>query len=320
VLLQSVTGIAAVVTAAAVFLIAIFLATAAWPAIRFNGGHFLTSLTWNSGNQYGSGKVTRNGVSALSGADFGIAVFIFGTLASSGIAMLVATPVAILVAIALLFRVPQRFRLIINTLVELMAGVPSVVYGLWGITVVVPFIGSTFGPFITDHVGAVPFLGGSAGSGNGLFAAGLILAIMVLPIMAATMRDIIATVPQATIEGSIALGATSWQTVTRAVIPAVGSGLVGAGLLALGRALGETIAVLMVSGSAMNQLPQNLFAPINTMAAAIVSQLDSALTDSSGLSVSSLAEIALVLFAMTLLVNIVARLIVRAAAGSRVTF
>lgn len=316
--LGKLTGSAAAITAAVVFLIAAFLALAAWPAIRFNGLQFVSGITWSSGNQYGSGTLVRNGVTGLSGASFGIAVFIFGTLASSALAMLLATPVAILLAIALVYRIPPRLRLLANTLVELMAGVPSVVYGLWGVAVLVPFIGNVFGAFVTAHFGVVPFLGGSAGTGYGLFAAGLILSIMVLPIMAATARDIIATVPQTTTEGSIALGATAWQTVTRAVLPSVAAGLLGSALLALGRALGETIAVLMVSGSAINQLPQNLFAPINTMAAAIVSQLDSALTDTSGLSVASLAEIALVLFAMTLAVNVVARLIVRVTAGSRV--
>lgn len=317
--LAGITGTAAAITAAAVFLIAAFLVVSALPAIRFNGADFFRSLTWNSGNQYGSGTLVRHGVTGLPGASFGILVFVFGTLASSILAMLIATPVAILVAIALVYRVPRRAQLVTNALVELMAGVPSVVYGLWGVIVLVPFIGNVIGPFVTERLGFIPVLGGSAGSGNGLFASGLLLAIMILPIMAATMRDLLDTVERDTIEASIALGATFWQTVTSVAIPAVRVGFIGAALLALGRAFGETMAVLMVSGSALNQLPQNLFAPINTMAASIVSQLDSALTDASGLSVASLAEIALVLFAMTLAVNVVARLIVRANGGSRIT-
>ncbi len=315
------TGVAAAVTAAAVFVIFFFLVLSAWPAIVYNGSAFFTSLIWNPGNEYGGGSLTaRHGVQGQPGASFGILSFVIGTLATSGLAMLIATPIAVLVAIAMVYRVPPRFKIIISTLVELMAGVPSVVYGLWGIVVFVPLVGGMFGPFVTQYLAWVPFLGGRSGSGYGLFSAGAILAIMVLPIMAATMRDIISTVPRATYEGSIALGATSWETVTKAIIPSVAAGLVGSMVLALGRALGETMAVLMVSGGALNQLPTNLFSPVNTMAAVIVSQLDSALTDASGLSVFSLAEVALALFVITLVVNLIARGIVRATAGSKVAF
>ena len=311
--LQWGTGAMAAVTAALVFLIAIFLAVYAFPAIRFNGLDFLTTLTWNMGNQYGGGPVARNGIAGMPGASFGVVVFLYGTLMSSFVAMLVATPVALLAAVAMVFRVPASLKTPVNTLVELMAGVPSVVFGLWGIVVLVPWIGNALGPWLSAHLGWVPFLGGSIGTGNGLLASGVVLAIMILPIMAATMRDVMSAVPSSIYEASIALGGTSWQAVTQAVLPAARAGIFGAAMLALGRALGETMAVLMVSGAAMNQLPQNIYQPINTMAAVIVSQLDSALTDSTLLAVRSLAEIALVLFAITLVVNVGARLILRLA-------
>lgn len=313
------TATAAVVTAAAMFAIGAFIAASAWPSLRYNGWTFLTSHVWDAGNSYGSGTTVRNGVAASPGASFGILVYMFGTVASSALAMLVATPLAILVAVAIAYRLPKRLELVVNTLVELMAGVPSVVYGLWGIVVLVPFIGSTLGPVVTGAFGTIPFFSGSSGSGYGLVAAALVLAIMVLPIMAATMRDLVKSVPEETLEASMALGANFWQTVTRVALPSVRAGMLGAGLLALGRALGETMAVLMVSGGAQNQFPSNVFSPINTMAAVIVSQLDSALTDASGLSVSALAETALVLFAMTLLVNVIARYIVSVTARARIS-
>ncbi|MGH7708851.1 MAG: phosphate ABC transporter permease subunit PstC [Vulcanimicrobiaceae bacterium] len=296
-------------SAAVVFLIGIFLFIYAYPAIIFNGSAFLTSLIWNVGNQYGSGVEMRHGFVGSPGASFGALVFVYGTLATSALAMAVATPLAFLAAIAMRYRVPAQLRPLVNTLVELMAGVPSVVYGLWGIIVLVPWIGGVFGPFVTTHFAYVPFLGGSAGSGNGLFAASLVLAIMVFPIMAATMRDVIASTPADIFEASIALGSTTWEAVVRVVAPAARKGLFAAVVLALGRALGETMGVLMVGGGGINQLPGNVFGPVSTMAATIVSQLDSALTDSSGMAERALGEIALLLFIITLLVNVIGRAI-----------
>lgn len=283
---------------AIVFIILAFLAIYAFPAIRFNGLGFLTSLTWNIGNQYGSGSVTRNGVSAQPGASFGALVFVFGTVASSLLAMCLATPLSIAVAAALVYRTPRRIRPLANALIELMAGVPSIVYGLWGLVVLVPWIGRTFA-------------GLGAGSGSGLLAATAILALMVTPIMVATIRDVMLAQSATIFEASMALGATSWQSLVRAVLPGVRTGIVAAMLISFGRALGETMAVLMVCGSAINTLPHNVFAPISTVASVIVSQLESALTDASGIAQRSLAELALALFLITLLVNVVARLTLR---------
>jgi phosphate transport system permease protein len=308
------TTLCAIVTAAIVFLVALFLIVYAYPALRFNGTNVLTGMTWNIGNQYGTGVERHGGFIGAPGASFGGVVFIFGTIVSSALAMVIATPLAILAAVAMHYRVPARLKIAVNVLVELMAGVPSVVYGLWGIGVLVPWIANTLGPFV-----AARFPGVVAGSGNGLLAASLILAIMVFPIMAATMRDVISRFPKAMFEGAIGLGATTWQSVTNLVLPSLKVPMFASAMLALGRALGETMAVLMVCGSAVNQLPQNIFSPVNTIAAVIVSQLDSALTDPTGMAERSLAELALILFVITLSVNLIARLIMRGGDRTRRT-
>jgi phosphate transport system permease protein len=307
------TGLCALATVAIVGLIAIFLLAYAYPAIRFNGWEIVSGFTWNIGNQYASGVVRRGGFIGAPGADFGGFVFIVGTLLSSAVAMLIATPLAILAAIAMHYSVPRRLKTGVNTLIELMAGVPSVVYGLWGVGVLVPWIANGLGPLLSARFPNLSLFAGGAASGNGLLAASLILAVMIFPIMAATMRDVISTFPQSVFEGSIGLGATTWQGVVTLVLPAIRTQMFAAAMLALGRALGETMAVLMVCGSALNLLPHNVFAPINTIAAVIVSQLDSALTDPTGMAERSLAELALILFVITLSVNLIARLIMRGA-------
>lgn len=311
--IRVVTGAAAVISFAIVFLMLFFLVAYAYPAIRFNGIKFLTDPIWNIGNQYGSGVTTRNGFTGPPGASFGALVFIFGSILSAVLTMVVAVPLSLMVALSLVYRVPRRIRPLANALVELMAGVPSVVYGLWGLVVLVPWIANSFGPWVTSHLGFIPFFGGSSGSGNGLAASVFILSLMVIPIMVATTRDVILAQSTSLFEASMALGSSSWQAMTRAVLPSVRAGVVASILLAFGRAIGETMAVLMVCGAAINTLPQNLFSPINTIAAVIVSQLESALTDATGMAQRSLAEIACVLFVITLIINIVARAMMRGA-------
>lgn len=313
-LLSGLTGLAALGSFLVIFAMLAGLFVYSWPAIRFNGLGFFTSIVWNIGNQYGSGSlVSHGGYTAEPGASFGALVFIIGTLLTSVLAMLVAVPFSILVALAIVYRLPSAIKPLANAVVELMAGVPSVVYGLWGMVVVVPFISGTVAPFFKAYLGFIPFFGGATGSGNGLLAATVILAIMVVPIMVATTRDSISAQSTHVYEASVALGSTSWQAVTRAVLPSVRSGIGASVLLAFGRALGETMAVLMVCGSAINSLPHNIFSPVNTIAAVIVSQLESALTDASGMAQHSLGELALVLFVITLLVNGIARVALRGA-------
>lgn len=310
-LLRFGSGIGALLSFLIIFLMLAFLIAYAYPAIIFNGIGFITGVEWDIGNQYGSGTITHNGFTAQPGASFGALVFIFGTLATSCLTMLIAVPLSLLVALALVYRVSPQIRPIANALVELMAGVPSVVYGLWGMVVLVPWIGREVAPWITDKFGDLPVLGGAPGSGNGLLAATFILSLMVIPVMVATIRDVVLAQPASIFEASMALGSTSWQAVTRGVIPSVRTGITASVLIAFGRALGETMAVLMVCGSAINTFPHNIFQSVNTIAAVIVSQLESALTDSSGMAQRSLAELAVVLFIITLSVNIVARAILR---------
>ncbi|HUA09938.1 MAG TPA: phosphate ABC transporter permease subunit PstC [Candidatus Acidoferrales bacterium] len=312
-MLRALTGLAALASFMIIFLMLFFLIMYAWPAIRFNGLAFFASPIWNIGNQYGGGTVVRNGFTAQSGAAFGALVFIFGSTVTALLTMVVAVPLSLMVALSLVYRVPRLIRPLANALVELMAGVPSVVYGLWGMVVLVPWIGRVLAPWVTTHLGFIPFLGGAAGSGNGLAASVFILALMVMPIMVATTRDVILAQSNTLFEASMALGSTSWQAMTWTVIPSVRKGVIASILLAFGRALGETMAVLMVCGAAINSFPQNIFSPVNTIAAVIVSQLESALTDASGMAQRSLAELACVLFIITLIVNIIARGIMRGA-------
>jgi len=307
------TGVAALGSFLIIFLMLFFLVAYAYPAIRFNGLNFFTSSIWNIGNQYGSGVTTRNGFTGAPGASFGALVFLFGSVITAFLTMVVAVPLSMMVALALVFRVPRKIRPFANALVELMAGVPSVVYGLWGLVVLVPWIARSVAPWVTTHLGFIPFLGGGAGSGNGLLASIFILSLMVIPIMVATTRDVILAQSPAIFEASMALGSSTWQAMTRAVLPSVRNGIAASILLAFGRAFGETMAVLMVCGSAVNVFPQNVFAPVNTIAAVIVSQLESALTDSTGMAQRSLAELACSLFVITLIVNVIARGIMRGA-------
>jgi phosphate transport system permease protein len=237
-----------------------------------------------------------------SGANYGIFVFIIGTLASSAIAILIAVPLSVGAAIFLAEAVPPKIRPVLSLLVELIAVVPSVVFGLWGIAVLVPFIGHYLSP---------------TGNGYGLLAASIVLALMITPIIASTLLDSLMQVPKENRESAFALGATHFEVVSKAMMPMVRTTLVGGIVLALGRALGETMAVLMVSGGGINILPTSLFSPISTIASFVVSQLDSAQADPTNMSVRALSEVALVLFLITLAVNAAAKLIASGALNVR---
>ncbi len=290
--------------------VVLFLAIYSWPAIRFNGLSFLVGKTWNLGNLYAS-PVTVGGFQVPHGAEYGILVFIVGTLATSAIALMIAVPVSLGVAIFLAEGVPERFRPGLSLIVELLAVVPSVVYGLWGVTVLAPLIAHVVAPAFNDVLGFIPFFAGGSATGFGLLTASLVLTLMVVPIITATIYSALRQVADSDKEAAYALGALKFEMATRAMLPAVRGSIVGAVILGLGRALGETMAVLMVSGGAINYLPTTLMSPISTMAAFIVSQLDSAEQDPTGMAVRSLAEIALVLFVITVIVNAAARLITR---------
>ena len=278
---------------AALGAVVLFLAIYSAQAVGFNGFGFVSRITWDLGNLY-SDPVTTRGVQVPPGASYGILVFIVGTLLSSFIAILIAVPLSVGAEIFLSEAVPARIRPVLSMLVELVAVVPSVVFGLWGIAVLIPFIGHYISP---------------TGNGYGLLAASIVLALMITPIIATTLLDALLQVPKENRESAFALGATHFEVVSKAMLPMVRATLIGGIVLALGRALGETMAVLMVSGGGLNILPTSLFSPISTIASFIVSQLDSAEQDPTNMAVRSLAEIALVLFIITLAVNAGAKIL-----------
>ena len=287
----------------------------AWPAIRFNGVDFLFKNAWNLGNQYGN-PVTVRGQQVMPGASFAILFLIVGTLASSLIALLIAVPLGVGAAVFLAEAVPARIRIYAALLVELLASVPSVVFGLWGYVVLIPFLSRHVYPHLARWLVHVPFFGPPSGSGYGLLTAGIVLALMCVPLIAANLREAIESTPQALREAGLAVGATRFEVVRKIVMPRLRLPLIGVSTLALGRALGETMAVLMVSGNALNILPQNVYSPISTMASFMVSQLDSALQDPTNMAVYGIAEIGLALLLLSLLVNALARALVPRGLGT----
>ena len=296
--------------------IVVFLAIYAWPAVVLNGFAFLGGSEWNLGSAYGDPIVT-NGVSVLPGAHYAILFLIGGTLISTAIAMIVAVPVGVGAAIFLAEGVPGWARLWLSLFVELLAAIPSVVFGLWGYAVLIPLIGRHIAPAMSHWLGWIPFFGGSPGSGYGLLTAGLVLSLMIVPLITVTLRDAIVSQPDSLRETAAALGATRFETIWRVIMPGLRTVLIGACVLAVGRAMGETMAVLMVSGNALGALPSNIYGPVSTMASFVVSQLDSALADPTEFAIRSLAEIALALCLMSVAVNTLARLLLSYADGGR---
>ena len=286
-----------------------FLVHDSWPALRFNGIEFFTRNAWNLGNQYGN-PVTVRGEQVMPGASFAILFLIVGTLASSLIALLLAVPLGVGAAVFLAEAVPPRIRTYASLLVELLASVPSVVFGLWGYVVLIPFLSRHVYPHLARWLGFIPFFGPPSGSGYGLLTAGIVLALMCVPLIAANLREAIENTPQELREAGLAVGATRFEVVRKIVLPRLRLPLIGVSTLALGRALGETMAVLMISGNALNILPQNIYSPISTMASFMVSQLDSALQDPTNMAIYGIAEIGLALLLLSLLVNALARLLV----------
>lgn len=317
-LLRPTLGLAGTVPLLALLAVVVALVTKALPALRYNGLGFVSRSKWDVGGLYANPIVT-NGVRHPPGASYGALPLIAGTLESSVIALLIAVPVAIGLALVVVHRLPPRLSTVVGTGLEVLAGVPSVVIGLWGALTLGPFIAHDITPPIARAMPDVPvldFFRGPVGAGQGLLTSGVVLAVMILPIVAATTRDLLRQVPQDTIDGAVALGMTDAEALRAVSFPWVGTGIIGASVLGLGRALGETMAVAMVSGAVLGTLPKNLYEAMGTIAATIVSQLDSALTDASGLAVSTLAELGLVLIVITLVVNVGARLLVRRVTGT----
>ena len=264
-------------------------------AIDRFGLSFVTSSTWDPVAE-----------------EFGAFPLIFGTLLSSLIALLIAVPLSLGVAIYLTEFAPKVVRQPVAFLIGLLAAIPSVVYGLWGIFVLIPALRTTAFPLLRKALGFLPFFQGPI-YGPSMLAAGIILAIMVMPYIMSVSREVLLAVPNTQREAALALGATRWEAVTTAVVPYARSGLIGAIILGLGRALGETMAVTMVIGN-RHEIAASLFAPGYTMAAAIANEFSEAVGD---MHLSALAYVAFLLFVVTVLINAGARLLIwRVARGS----
>ena len=276
-------------------LIFVEVGAAGWPALRTFGFGFLTSSVWDP----------------VQG-QFGAAPAIAGTLLTSAIALIIATPLALGGAIFLSEFSPTWLRQPVAFLIDLLAAVPSVVFGLWGIFVLLPLLRTSVMPFLRDtlHLGVTPFFSGPA-YGPSVLAASLILAIMILPFIAAVSREVLLAVPRSQREGALALGATRWETITGAVVPYAKTGIIGGIILGLGRALGETMAVTMLIGN-RHELSASLFAPGYTMASLIANEFSEATSD---IHLSALMAVGFVLLVITLIVNAGARMLVRRVGG-----
>lgn len=255
--------------------------------------------------------IKRFGIGFLFGSEwrpsqeiFGALPFVYGTVVSSLIAVILAVPVSIGVAVFLVEQAPVRIAKPIAFMVELLAAIPSVVYGLWGIFVLAPFIREYVGPALQSTLGFLPLFQGRV-TGLGMFTAGIILALMVTPIITSVVRDVLEAVPVTQREAALALGATKWETTT-IVLGNAASGIAGAVVLGLGRAIGETMAVTMVIGNSP-QISASLFEPANTIASLLAANFAEA-TDK--LYLSALIEIGLVLFFVTFVVNGLAKLMI----------
>jgi phosphate transport system permease protein len=259
------------------------------PAIRTFGFGFLTSQRWN--------PVTEN---------FGALPAIYGTIVTSLVAMLIAVPVGLMIAFFLTELCPQWLRRPIGIAVELLAGIPSIIYGIWGLFVFAPFLQATLQPFLINTLGDVPVIGllfAGPPYGIGMLTAGLILAIMVLPFITSISRDVFEAVPGVLKEAAYGLGCTTWEVMRNVVLPYSRTGVIGAVMLALGRALGETMAVTFVIGNA-HRISASLLAPATTISATIANEFTEAVGD---LYTSALIAQGLILFVITFIVLAIAR-------------
>ncbi len=237
--------------------------------------------------------------------DFGALPFVYGTLVSSLIALIIAVPLGIGVAIFINELCPRRLRTPLSFTVELLAAIPSVIYGLWGIFVLVPFLRLHVDPYLRQWLGWTGLFTGPI-YGIGMLAAGVILAIMVVPFISSITREVMLTVPQNQREGVLALGATQWEMIRTGILRNARVGMIGSIMLGLGRALGETMAVTMVIGN-RPEIAKSLFAPGYTMASMIANEFSEA---TGNLYLRAIIEIGLALFVLTLVVNALARLLV----------
>lgn len=285
---NSVTAILGFSTLLLLFGFATALVIESMPSIRAFGLHFLVSTDWDPVNDV-----------------YGAAPFIYGTTVSSLVALTLAVPLSLGVGLCLSELAPDWLSHKLGFMVELLAAIPSVVYGLWGIFVLGPWLRDYLEPFLSRYFGFVPLFQGPRVSVS-MLTAGVVLAIMILPYIAAVCTDVFRAAPRTQREAALALGATKWEMVRMAVLPFGTSGVIGAIILGLGRALGETIAVAMVIGNTP-QIAASLFQPSSTLASVIANEFVEA---TSSLNLSALIELGLVLLVLGLVLNVAARLLV----------
>lgn len=259
----------------------------ALPVFSSQGISFVTSSDWDP-----------------SGGSFGALAFIYGTVVTSVIALAIAVPLSMGVALFLTEYSPKRLRGPVTYAVDLLAAVPSVIYGLWGVFVLLPLFLQPTAEFLSTYLGFIPIFKGPA-SGLSYFGAGVILAIMITPIISSLTREVFATIPNSDKHAAYALGATRWEMIRQSVFPRARAGIVGASMLGLGRALGETIAVALLVGSAA-KISASVVVPGYTMAAVIANTF----AEATGDHIRALVGIGVVLFVMTIIINMIARAIV----------
>ena len=290
-LFKNVTRVSAFIVFAMVIAIVVSLWLGALPALNKFGLGFLTSTEWN--------PVTE---------DFGALPAIFGTLVTSAIAMLIGVPVSFGIAIFITELSPWWLKRPIATAVELLAAIPSIIYGMWGLFVFAPLFADYVQPWLTENLGDLPGLGmlfQGPPMGIGVFTAGLILAIMVIPFISAVMRDVFEVVPPLLKESAYGLGSTTWEVVRHVVLPYTKVGIAGGIMLGLGRALGETMAVTFVIGNA-HEISASLFMPSNTISSSLANEFTEAVGSTY---TSSLFALGLILFVITFLVLALAKLL-----------
>jgi len=276
------------------FLVGLTLYKGSQLSIQKFGWHFLTTSTWDPVQDV-----------------YGALPFIYGTVVSSLLALVIAVPLGISTAVYLTELAPLRLRQPIVSVIEMLAAVPSVIFGLWGIFVMIPWLRNHLFPGLQESFGFLPLFQGAI-YGVSMLAAGIIIAIMILPIITTVSREILRSVPDLQREAAYALGATRWEVIRIAVMSYARRGLFGAAVLGLGRALGETMAVTMVIGN-RPVISASLFAPGYTLASVVANEFTEATSD---LYLNSLFELGLVLLAITVLVNALAQLMLRAMAGA----
>ena len=290
--LQGVAGAAAAAATGLVGLIAWKLIEGAWPSITKFGVHFVTRVAWNP---------------VIGKEAFGAASFLFGTAVTSLIALALAAPLAIGVALFLTELAPRALRAPVTALVETLAAIPSVVIGLWGIYVLGPILRDHVEPSLHSALGFIPFFGPPSSSGSSIFTAIVVLTIMILPIVASITRELFLGVPREQKEGALALGTTRWEMVRGVMFPYARGGIAAALILGLGRAVGEAIAVTQVIGGGVF-IHWNLFDTGDTLASKIAASYQGAATN---LEVASLVYLALILLVFSLLANLSAQWVVR---------